>query len=305
MRLPKRSVVLLLPLAWGCARRETPGPAAAPANPERVSVTGGLSTPESVLWDAGQSVWFVSNINGSPVARDGNGFISRLDRDGAVANLHWVQGGQNGVTLNGPKGLALTGDTLWVADIDAVRGFDRRTGAPVAGIEFGSQARFLNDVAAGPDGTLYVTDTGIAFAADGSMSHPGPDRVFAVSGRNVRIALEGAWLEGPNGITWDAGSKRFVVVPFAGKALFGWSPGASTIDTVGTGPGGQDGVEMLGGEMYVTSWADSSLFAVGPGGNRRIAGGLNAPADIGLDPTRDYVAVPRFMENQVEVWRVR
>jgi sugar lactone lactonase YvrE len=295
---------MLMCVAGGCARRETPAPDAA-AKPERVSVTGGFSTPESVLWDAEQNTWFVSNINGGPLAHDGNGFISRLDRDGAVTNLHWVQGGQNGVTLNGPKGLTLTGDTLWVADIDAVRGFDRRTGAPIASIEFGAQAKFLNDIAAGPDGTLYVTDTGIAFAADGSMSHPGPDRVFAVSGRSLRVALEGAWLEGPNGITWDGGAKRFVVVPFAGKALLGWSPGGTTVDTVGTGPGGQDGVEVLGGEIYATSWADSSLFVVVPGGTRRIAGGLSAPADIGLDPTRDYVAVPRFTENQVEVWRVR
>ena len=37
-----------------------------------------LQTPESVLWDAAQDVYFVSNINGNPNVNDNNGFISRL-----------------------------------------------------------------------------------------------------------------------------------------------------------------------------------------------------------------------------------
>src|SRR5256886_13499427 len=47
--------------------------------------------------------------------------ISRVRPDGAVENLKFIEGGHNGVTLHAPKGLALLGDTLWVADIDVVR----------------------------------------------------------------------------------------------------------------------------------------------------------------------------------------
>jgi hypothetical protein len=36
------------------------------------------------------------------------------------------------VTLHAPRGMSIVGDTLWVADADAVRGFDRRSGAPLA-----------------------------------------------------------------------------------------------------------------------------------------------------------------------------
>jgi hypothetical protein len=296
-------------LVAGCGRQERPAaadPVAARAAgpPARVAVTEGFSTPESVLWDAEQGVWFVSNIGGNPTVKDNNGFISRLRRDGSVDSLHFVAGGKSGVTLNAPKGMVLQGDTLWVADIDAVRGFDRRSGAAVATVEFGSRARFLNDIAIGPDGTLYITDTGVGLGADGQLTHTGPDRVFALKGRTVLIAAEGAWLSGPNGITWDPHTRRFVIVPFFGTALVGWAPGAEKVDTLGTGPGSQDGVELLGTEPLVTSWADSSLFAATASGPIRLVGSVNSPADIGVDPVRRWVGIPLFLENRVEFWQV-
>ena len=77
------------------------------------------------------------------------------------------------MTLNAPKGMAIVGDTLWVADIDAVRGFNRKSGALVANIAVPG-AKFLNDVTAGPDG-LYITDTGIHIGAGGmTPSRAGP-----------------------------------------------------------------------------------------------------------------------------------
>ena len=63
----------------------------------------GFLTPESVFHDSAQDIYFVSNINGSPTAKDNNGFISRLRPDGAVENLKFIEGGKNGVTLNAPK----------------------------------------------------------------------------------------------------------------------------------------------------------------------------------------------------------
>jgi sugar lactone lactonase YvrE len=303
--------IIAVAMLSGCASKEAPKPsvssdsgAAKASLAHRVGTTLGFSTPESVLWDAEQGIWFVSNINGSPSARDNNGFISRLKSDGSIDSLHFIEAGRGGVTLNGPKGLALIADTLWVTDIDAIRGFNRRTGAPVVSVP-APKAHFLNDPAVGPDGTIYFTDTGVEFDDKGQMTHPGPDRIYALKGRKVTVAAEGDWLERPNGITWDAADSRFIVVPFGGPHLLGWKPGGSKVDTLGTGPGAQDGVERLAdGRVLITSWADSSVFALSGGSTSRVVSGVPSPADIGYDPARNWLAIPIFTGNRVEFWVV-
>lgn len=273
--------------------------AAAPAQPP--AATTGFNVPESVRYDAELDVYFVSSINGNPSAKDNNGSISRVDAANPATVSVLVQGGQNGAQLHAPKGVALVGDTLWVTDIDAVRGFDRRSGAAVATIDLAGRSNFLNDIVAGPDGTLYITDTGVRFDATGNMTHPGPDRVFAIRGRDVTVAIEGDQLARPNGITWDAANQRFLIAPFGGPAILGWKPGEQTVTQVATGPGTYDGIEVLAdGRFVVSSWADSSLH-VGSGSTMtRVAGGMEAPADIGVDTKRGLVAVPRFNAGRVE-----
>src|SRR5207249_1150955 len=102
----------------------------------------------SILYEPRSDVYLVSNINGDPTASDGNGFISRVAPDGRILELKWIDGAKPGVRLNGPKGMAVAGDTLYVSDITAVRMFDLRTGAPKdAVVILGST--FMNDLAAG------------------------------------------------------------------------------------------------------------------------------------------------------------
>ena len=282
----------------------TAAPAAPAPAPRQVAVIHDLQHPESVHYDAELDVWFVANINGSPSAKDNNGWIARFHADGSVDSLHFVQSGRDGAHLGGPKGMAIVGDTLWVADIDAMRAFNKRTGHPIATVSLVGKAKFLNDVAAGPDG-IYVTDTGIESKKDGSFAHPGPDRIFRIGpAHKVSIALESDSLQGPNGITWDSAGARFVVVPFFGATLRGWAP-KGALTAIGTGPGQEDGVEPLGGGRFlVTSWADSSLFVLDNGKTTRVIGGLPSPADIGWDGGRRHVAVPLLLQDRVEIWEL-
>jgi hypothetical protein len=57
---------------------------------------------------------------------------------------------------------------------------------------------------------------------------------------------------------------------------------------------------LADGRIVVSSWADSSLNIVVGGQVTRLAGGLDGPADIGIDTRRDRVAVPRFTAGRVD-----
>jgi sugar lactone lactonase YvrE len=260
----------------------------------------GFQHPESVKYDSDLDVWYVANINGSPLEKDGNGYISRLKSDGTIDSLKFIAGGVNGAQLDGPKGMALQGDTLWVADITNVRAFNRRTGAPVASIAV-KGAKFLNDMAVGEDG-IYVTDTGLSPTPDGAGKHTGPDRIYRIDAKHaVSIAIQSDSLAGPNGIAWDAANRRFVVVPVAGKTIVTWAPGSKQVTPLVTTKGMLDGAEVLdGSRLLFTSWADSSLDVVDHGKVAPVNNDLPSPADIGVDTKRGRVAIPLLMEDRVE-----
>lgn len=272
--------------------------------PVKAATVAGFQTPESVIWDSAQDVYFVSNINGSPGAKDNNGYISVVGPAGMVRDSAFVAGGKNGVTLNAPKGMAMVGDTLWVADIDAVRGFNTRTGAPVASVGVPG-AVFLNDVTAGPDGALYITDTGIRFTATG-MEHPGPDRIYKIAAnRSLSVAVEGHMLAGPNGITWDAANSRFLIAPFAGPNILAWKPGEAAPIIIANGPGGYDGIEVVGKDLWVSTWADSSVYRWRDSTGVNLIKGVPSPADIGYDAKRNRLLIPIFLGNTVEIWQLQ
>jgi sugar lactone lactonase YvrE len=284
--------------------------AAATATAEKVGETGGMKVPESVRYDPELDVYYVSNINGNPSQKDNNGFIARVRADSTGVVTMLVEGGKKGVTLNAPKGMALSGDTLFVADIDALRAFNRRTGASLGGIDLRSQkATFLNDVVRTPDGNVWVTDTGIQFGPQGQMTHPGVNRIFKIVGAKVVEIAKGDSLASPNGIAWMGASGgtpgRFVLAPFGGNDVQTWMVGESVPQKLASGPGQYDGVEVLSdGRILVSSWADSAVHVVRNGQMSKLVTNVSAPADIGVDTKRNIVAVPRFNDGKVEYYRI-
>lgn len=296
------ALVPLVVLASACGEKKPAEETAKPTTPFQVADASGLKTPESVRYDAAQDLWYVSNINGNPSEKDGNGFIVRLQADGkAMDSLPFIESGKNGVVLNAPKGIALVGDTLWVADIDAVRAFNKMTGAPIASIDI-KGAKFLNDIVAGPDGSIYITDTGVHFDAKGQLSHPGPDRIVQVIGSEYKTVANFDGAPGPNGIAYDATNQRFIINAFASKNFYAWKPGMAKPDSIGVGAGAGDGLEVLAdGRAIYTSWADSSLSAFANGTSTTLIKGFASPADIGYDTKRNRVAVPLFNDGRVVI----
>jgi sugar lactone lactonase YvrE len=280
--------------------------AAASSTATKVGETLGFNVPESVKYDAELDVYFVANINGNPSQKDGNGYIARVHADSIGTMTRLIEGGRGGVTLNAPKGMAIRGDTLFVADIDMLRMFNKRTGASLDAVSLREQrATFLNDVAAGPDG-IYVTDTGIRFDASGNMTKPGVNRIFKIVGTRVSVVVESDSLLNPNGIAWDAKNGRFLLAPFGGPKISAWKAGDSVTTTVVTGPGGYDGIEVLdNGNVLVSSWTDSTVHILHGGTHMMpLVKNVSAPADIGVDTKRNIVAIPRFNDGKVEYYRI-
>jgi sugar lactone lactonase YvrE len=262
----------------------------------------GFDTPESAVHDAVADVYLVSNLNGAPLAKDNNGYIARVEPDGGMQR-YWIQGGKNGVTLHAPKGLALAGDVLWVADIDVLRKFDRRTGAPLGEVALPG-ATFANDVSAGPDGSVYCTDTGL----DASFGPSGTDAVWRVASDGTATTLaKGPELGQPNGIvardrgvyvvSWRDGT--FYEIDYRGvRTDLGKAPTAQLDGLVRLEPSSADGKPI----WLATSWAGSCIYRFEVSGAcTALPARLEQPADLGFDGKRGRLLVPLFGSHRLEL----
>jgi hypothetical protein len=274
---------------------------ACPAQAVSVSVDKtipGFSSPESVVV-SGDDV-FVSNVGvkPEPFAKDGDGFISKLDRQGNIKVLKWVD------KLNAPKGLIAVNGVLYVADIDRVLGFRQRDGKRLFDLDLAaSGSKFLNAFARYDDRRLLLssTDLGKVFVIDL------PSRGYA------ELKFDSP-PNGPNGMK-KLGS-RLIVVEWGsdnqanGKVktylLDGFA--AKLERTYEANPAGYfDGVVSLGANR----WLISNWVKFEPGGllqvldtrsgkigvaNEKIP--LAGPADIFLDD-RNKLWVPGMLEGKV------
>jgi sugar lactone lactonase YvrE len=299
----RRLPLFVLIVAIACSRTDAPP---ALKEPQLVATVSGFDIPESVRYDPARDVFYVSNVTGGPNAKDNNGFISRVRADGTIDSLRFIAGGAGDVTLHSPKGMYLAGDTLWVADIDVVRAFDVRSGASLFTVDLAPNgAIFLNDITRAPDGTLYASDTRLAFSESG-FTHHGPDRVYRIGpDRRVSVAVEGDTLGRPNGVFWDQDGGRLLIVAIGEKRIFEWRPGDTSPRLIAHGPGGYDGIEPLGnGRFLLSVQDDSSLSILENGTLTKVVSGVVSPGDIGWDPRQRRVFVPLLDANQVVVWRL-
>ncbi|HEU5262908.1 MAG TPA: hypothetical protein VFU41_15920 [Gemmatimonadales bacterium] len=127
----------------------------------------------------------------------------------------------------------------------------------------------------GPDGTVYVTDTGIkAGPPPGGFAEAGTDALyqFGPGGRAVAVAH---------------GKGRRTDLPKPPK-------------------GQLDGVERLAdGSFLISSWEGQAIYRLSGGTYTTAVDSVPSPADIGYDAKRAVVLIPIFMENKIEVREVK
>jgi hypothetical protein len=272
------------------------------ADTDQTTISGvGFSSPETALWDSVADVYLLSNINGKPGDEDNNGFIARIRPDGHVDSLKWIEGGRNGVTLHGPKGMIIKGDTLFAADVGGVRMFDRATGTPLGTLR--AATRGLNDLAVGPDGSIYATD--LEPPSGNKPANPLPAAIYRATKSGAIPVVKGDMLMQPDGLIAD--SAGFIVAPFGTNQVYRVDS-SGTKQSIAVLPGGKlDGIiPYPGGPGWlVTSWDKKTVYRVDPGGAAiPVAEGIESPAQLGYDSKRKMILIPSFNANALELRRL-
>jgi len=168
---------------------------------------------------------------------------------------------------NRELGSAIANGTLYAADIDTVRSFDLKTGAPKAAVTI-PEANVLNGIAAAADAAVYVSNT------------RDPQRIYKVTpdGKSS-IFVNGAPLSQPNGVALDPAG-NIVVINIGDNTVLTFDKSAKLIKTEHSNQSGNDGLVVLSdGTKYVTSVRFGSVSRIRPGKDAEIiASGIPSPA---------------------------
>lgn len=251
----------------------------------------GLKTPESVV-EAPDGRVFVSEIN--EFGKDGDGQISIIDKDGKLSPF--------ATGMDDPKGLALIGADLYVADKTRVLKVapDGHWTVFAAADAFPETPKFLNDLEADPQGNLYVSDSGNLEGVGGAIyriDHGGKVSLVIDSNKDKRVLA-------PNGLLADDTGKVLMQVDFVSGILYKIDLATGQMQELASGFGGGDGlVHHPKGLMFVSDWKNGKVFSVDVVKDevKLIKAGFKASADIAMSRDGRYVIVPDMKAGEV-VW---
>ncbi|EDY84216.1 hypothetical protein VDG1235_3847 [Verrucomicrobiia bacterium DG1235] len=243
-----------------------------------------FSTPESVLYDAKRQVLYVSNMGeGEGWADDGNGSIGKLGLDGKIIDAHWVKG------LNAPKGMGTRGNMLYVTDNDDVVTIDIEKGEVIARLPV-PDAKTINDLSVGADGTIYITDS-----TAGNV-------IKLINGTFTTLV---SGLKGLNGVLHSEGELFFV----DSGSLFLVKADGSTIEIAGGMEGFTDGIERVDANSWLVSTWKGTVYHVSRDGETvLLLDGRpteTSAADLGYDPVNRIAYFPGFYRNFVAAYRLK
>jgi len=265
------------------------------APPQKLWELSGFDAPKSVLYDARTDTYFVSNMNGDPLARAGKGYISQVAADGRLIKKDWFTG------LNAPKGMAVFGNDLFVADIDQLVVIHKLK-ATLRARYPALPSRYLADVAADTAGRIYVSDM-----LD--------DAIYRLDQGIFGKWLASARLMAPNAIKvvkdelWVASWGRIVRGMETNEPghLLAINLATQEIKDVGRGYpiGNLDGLEPIGDERFVvTDGRAGGMLLVDQYGRSQVIADLpRGSADMGFDPLLKQVVVPLTAEGKIVAYQ--
>jgi hypothetical protein len=257
----------------------------------------GFGHPETVIYDPGAKVLYVSDFGAElkPADKDGKGRISKVSLDGKILQPSFLPAA--GQTLNKPKGMWIEGRTLWVTDIDSLWQFDLETKQgkklELPGVQF------ANDVAL-MKGALYVSDN----RTDQIVSIEPADFMKAAAAPKITVVYSGASIS-PNGLypgvdgSLMMGGYKSMSEP---RGIFSLSPGKRP-ERMSEAIGMLDGLyQMADGDFLASDWRTETLFTWTRGqGMRQLATGFKGPADFAVGPDAEglLVVVPDLVKGEL------
>lgn len=254
----------------------------------------GFATPESALFATNHTKIYISNINGSPLEVDGNGYISIISHDGKMIEAQWVTG------LNAPKGMAVSKDEqLYVADINTLVQIDIASGKVVNSYQ-DKNAKFLNDVSIDDDGHVYVSDMLT-------------NRIHVLKDSKFTVWLDSEKLDSPNGLLAQG---EYLIVGSWGKMTDGFATDVAghlksiniktkEISSLGNGKavGNLDGIEPLGDDFLVTDWMAGRLYQIDREGDYQLLlQQEQGMADLGFNEDKKLIILPMMNSNKVSAY---
>jgi sugar lactone lactonase YvrE len=247
-----------------------------------------LQIPESVLYHESGNMLYVSNINGKPTQKNGQGFISKVSLDGKIEHLKWASG------LNAPKGSAIYGDKFYVSDIDELIEIDLGTGK-ILGKYPAAGAKFLNDVAADSSGNIYVSD----MSSENSV-------IYKLIQGKMTVWMKGKEIINPNGLFME--EKRLVVGNSGDGSLKAIGLTDKKIKTIAKVGSGIDGLRSDGkGNYFISDWKGKTSMVTASGKVIVLldttASKINS-ADLEYVKSIRLLLLPTFFDNGVVAYKV-
>ncbi len=274
----------------------TESPSATPF-PVVWTLSEGVAAPESTYLDQGSGFLFVSQIGeGGGMAKDGDGWISKLTPEGTVIQKKWATG------LNAPKGLRSTGDKLWVTDIDRILAFSITSGEKVSELTIPG-ALFLNDLACAKNGTVYVSDM-----------LAGKIYQYKEETLSLSVLIEGDQIEHPNGLLIQNG--KLIIGGWGQKIqddfstetlgrLLSLDLKSGEITPITPDPiGNLDGVESDGSDGFVvTDWNAGKVMHITAAGKSRVLATFpKGAADHAYLTDKKWLILPEMLENRISAF---
>ena len=245
----------------------------------------GLKMPESAIAAKDGRV-FVSEIG--EFGKEGDGQITVIDKNGQAKVF--AQG------LDDPKGLAIVGKDIYVADNHRVIKItpDGKTSVFAGADAFPDLPQFLNDLESDSAGNIYVSDSGDLKGLGGAVYKISPQGKVTT----VINGKQDARILAPNGLLMGKTPNCIMVVDFLSGILYRLDMKKNELIEVAKGFGGGDGVvKGKKDQFYVSDWKNGKVFSVklekGVVANAELVQeGFQAAADIAPSLDGKFLLVP-------------